>query len=59
MESNNFVESWYNQLKTTYLERKRNRRADHLAFILVNDIEDKLWSVETLFSASSTTLVGI
>lgn len=39
METNNFVESWYNQLKTTYLERKKSRRADHLVFILVNDIE--------------------
>lgn len=25
IETNNFVESWHNQLKSTYLERKRNR----------------------------------
>ncbi|KAI8091492.1 hypothetical protein BDF21DRAFT_302965, partial [Thamnidium elegans] len=39
METNNFVESWHNQSKITYLERKRNERADRLIFILVNDIE--------------------
>ncbi|KAI8980793.1 hypothetical protein BDB01DRAFT_709966, partial [Pilobolus umbonatus] len=39
METNNFVESWHNQLKSTYMERKRNRRVDRLIFILINDIE--------------------
>ncbi|KAI7902884.1 uncharacterized protein BX663DRAFT_542923 [Cokeromyces recurvatus] len=35
METNNYVESWHNQLKATYLRRKQNR----LIFILVKDIE--------------------
>ncbi|CAO3669135.1 unnamed protein product [Rhizopus stolonifer] len=39
METNNYVESWHNQLKTTYLRRKQNRRVDGLIFILVKDIE--------------------
>ncbi|CEP16772.1 hypothetical protein [Parasitella parasitica] len=39
METNNFVESWHNQLKTTYLGRKRNRRVDRLIHILVKDVE--------------------
>ncbi|CAO3644781.1 unnamed protein product [Mucor hiemalis] len=39
METNNYIESWHNQLKTTYLGRKRNRRVDRLIYILVNDIE--------------------
>ncbi|CEP13527.1 hypothetical protein [Parasitella parasitica] len=39
METNNFIESWHNQLKTTYMGRKRNRRVDRLIFILVNDVE--------------------
>ncbi|KAI9362667.1 hypothetical protein BD770DRAFT_315986 [Pilaira anomala] len=38
METNNFVESWHNQLKSTYLERKRNIRADRLLYIIANDI---------------------
>lgn len=38
METNNYVESWHNQLKTTYLNRKRNRRVDRLVYILVNDV---------------------
>ncbi|ORE10938.1 hypothetical protein BCV72DRAFT_193003, partial [Rhizopus microsporus var. microsporus] len=37
MESSSYVESWYNQLKINYLQRKRNRRLDHLIFILVDD----------------------
>ena len=36
MEMNNNIESWHNQLKTNYLQRKRNRRLDHLIFILVH-----------------------
>jgi hypothetical protein len=39
VEKNNFVKSWHNQLKSTYLDGKKNRRADHLVYILVNDIE--------------------
>jgi len=39
METNNYVESWRNQLKTVYLHRKRNRRVDHLIYILVNNVE--------------------
>lgn len=40
METNNYVESWHNQLKTTYLGRKPNRRVDRLIWILVNDVEE-------------------
>jgi hypothetical protein len=40
METNNCIESWHNQLKTTHLRRKQNRRIDKLIFILVNDVED-------------------
>ncbi|KAI8335266.1 hypothetical protein EDC96DRAFT_355542 [Choanephora cucurbitarum] len=39
METNNYIESWHNQLKTTYLGRKKNRRVDKLIYILVNDVE--------------------
>ncbi|CAO3631321.1 unnamed protein product [Mucor hiemalis] len=39
MEAFNFVESWHNQLKSTYLERRRSRRIDRLVFILINDID--------------------
>lgn len=39
METNNYVESWHNQLKTTYLRRKQNKRVDRLIFILVKDVE--------------------
>ncbi|CEP20073.1 hypothetical protein [Parasitella parasitica] len=39
METNNFVERWHNQLKATYLGRKRNRRVDRLIYILVKDVE--------------------
>ncbi|KAI9468441.1 MAG: hypothetical protein EXX96DRAFT_105766 [Benjaminiella poitrasii] len=38
-ETNNYIESWHNQLKTMYLKRKRNRRVDRLVYILVNDVE--------------------
>ncbi|KAG2232120.1 hypothetical protein INT48_006797 [Thamnidium elegans] len=50
METNNFVESWHNQSKTTYLERKRNERADRLIFILVNDIEPDFIEKPIVFS---------
>lgn len=39
METNNFVESWHNQLKTFYLERRHNRRVDRLIYILVHDVQ--------------------
>jgi hypothetical protein len=39
METNNYIESWHNQLKTMYLERKRNRRVDRLVYILAKDVE--------------------
>ncbi|ORE12292.1 hypothetical protein BCV71DRAFT_144589, partial [Rhizopus microsporus] len=37
METNNYIESWHNQLKTNYLQGKENRRLDCLIFILVDD----------------------
>ncbi|ORE09533.1 hypothetical protein BCV72DRAFT_319613 [Rhizopus microsporus var. microsporus] len=37
IETNNNIESWHNQLKVNYLQRKRNRRLDQLIFILVDD----------------------
>jgi hypothetical protein len=39
MDTNNYVESWHNQLKTIYLQRKRNQRLDRLIHILVKDVE--------------------
>jgi hypothetical protein len=33
-----YIENWHNQLKTNYLQRKRNRRLDRLIFILVDDV---------------------
>ena len=39
METNNFVESWHNQLKTWYFERRRNRRLDTLIAVLVEDVD--------------------
>ncbi|CAO3675644.1 unnamed protein product [Rhizopus microsporus] len=38
METNNYIESWHNQLKPNYLQRKRKRRLDRLIFILVDDV---------------------
>ncbi|KAI8876940.1 hypothetical protein K501DRAFT_199290, partial [Backusella circina FSU 941] len=32
MEANNYIESWHNQLKTTYLKRKPNRRLHRLIY---------------------------
>lgn len=40
METNNYVESWHNRLKTTYLKRKPNRRVDRLIYVLVKDIKE-------------------
>ncbi|KAG1048415.1 hypothetical protein G6F43_009191 [Rhizopus delemar] len=39
MLTNNYIESWHNQLKTAFLGRVRNKRLDKLVFVLVNDIE--------------------
>ncbi|KAI8884533.1 hypothetical protein K501DRAFT_155888, partial [Backusella circina FSU 941] len=44
METNNYVESWSNQLETSYLKRKPNRRLHRLIDILVNDIEPEFIS---------------
>ncbi|KAI9474833.1 hypothetical protein BDB00DRAFT_793435 [Zychaea mexicana] len=38
MQTNNYVESWHNQLKTYYLKRKRMHRLDLLVHILVKDV---------------------
>ncbi|ORE05066.1 hypothetical protein BCV72DRAFT_179148, partial [Rhizopus microsporus var. microsporus] len=38
MECSIYVESWYNQLKTSYLQRKKNRKLDRLTFILVDNV---------------------
>ncbi|KAI8379066.1 uncharacterized protein BYT42DRAFT_495541, partial [Radiomyces spectabilis] len=46
METSNYIESWHNQLKTTYLQSfiflkaDRNRRLDRLVYILVNDVHE-------------------
>ncbi|KAI8877047.1 hypothetical protein K501DRAFT_199017, partial [Backusella circina FSU 941] len=44
METNNYIESWHKQLKTTYLKRKPNRRLHKLIYILVNDVEPEFIS---------------
>ena len=33
------IETWFNQLKTVYLRRVRNKRLDRLIFILTNEVE--------------------
>ncbi len=38
MATNNYIESWHNQLKSIYLKRRRNRRMDRLIYILTEDI---------------------
>ncbi len=38
MATNNYIESWHNQLKSIYLKRQRNRRIDRLIFILTEDV---------------------
>ncbi|KAI9309772.1 hypothetical protein BX666DRAFT_1811782, partial [Dichotomocladium elegans] len=49
METNNYVESWHNQLKTVYMRRKQNRRFDSLIFLLVDEIEfDLQWEIRRL-----------
>ncbi|KAG2191501.1 hypothetical protein INT47_010970 [Mucor saturninus] len=37
--TNNYIESWHNQLKVIYFNRARIRRLDRLVFILTNDVE--------------------
>ncbi|KAG1147576.1 hypothetical protein G6F37_001447 [Rhizopus arrhizus] len=39
MRTDNYIESWHNQLKSVYLKRIKNRRLDRLVFILTNDVE--------------------
>lgn len=39
MLTNNFIESWHNQLKSVYLMRSRNRRLDRLVYILTVEVE--------------------
>lgn len=39
MLTNNYIESWHNQLKNVFLGRVRNKRLDKLVFVLVNDVE--------------------
>ncbi len=38
MATNNYIESWHNQLKSVYLKRRRNRRLDRLLYILTEDV---------------------
>ncbi|KAI8884169.1 hypothetical protein K501DRAFT_156243, partial [Backusella circina FSU 941] len=39
METNDYIESCHNQLKTTYLKGKPNRRLHRLIYILINGVE--------------------
>ncbi|KAG1452047.1 hypothetical protein G6F57_016016 [Rhizopus arrhizus] len=39
MLTNNYIESWHNQLKTVFLGRVRNKRLDKLVFVLVKDVD--------------------
>ncbi|OAD77249.1 hypothetical protein PHYBLDRAFT_164161 [Phycomyces blakesleeanus NRRL 1555(-)] len=39
MLTNNYIESWHNQLKTRFLGRSRNKRFDRPIFILTNEVE--------------------
>ena len=52
MENSSYVESWYNQLKTNYLQRKRNRSLDRLVFILVDDVHIDFMHITTRMSAN-------
>ncbi|SAL96839.1 hypothetical protein, partial, partial [Absidia glauca] len=38
MRTNNFVESWHNQLKSFFLDRRPNKRLDNLVYVLVRDV---------------------
>ena len=42
-DTNMFVESYHNRLKTFYLNRKRNKRVDDLFNLLLNIEEDDYW----------------
>ncbi|KAI9247953.1 hypothetical protein BDA99DRAFT_446517, partial [Phascolomyces articulosus] len=37
--TNNYIESWHNQLKAVYLQHTCNKRFDRLIFILMNEVE--------------------
>lgn len=37
--TNNYIESWHNQLKSVFLRRSRNKRLDRLIFVLTNEVE--------------------
>ncbi|KAL0075611.1 hypothetical protein F4703DRAFT_1720278, partial [Phycomyces blakesleeanus] len=39
MLTNNYIESWHNQLKTYFLGCSHNKRFDQLIFILTNKVE--------------------
>ncbi|OAD79329.1 hypothetical protein PHYBLDRAFT_58378 [Phycomyces blakesleeanus NRRL 1555(-)] len=39
MLTNNYIESWHNQLKTAFMKRSRNKKLDKLVFVLVHDVE--------------------
>lgn len=39
MLTNNYIESWHNQLKSVFLRRSRNKRLDRLIFILTAEVE--------------------
>lgn len=39
METNNYIESWHNQLKSMYLKRFRVHRLDYIIYVLVNKVE--------------------
>lgn len=54
MATNNFIESWHNQLKSIYLKRQRNRRIDRLLYILTEDVAIDL----RLDLARLTMLIG-
>ncbi|ORE01760.1 hypothetical protein BCV72DRAFT_298877 [Rhizopus microsporus var. microsporus] len=40
MGTNNYGESWHNQLKISYLQKIRNKKVARLVYILVNDVEE-------------------
>jgi hypothetical protein len=46
MRTNNYIESWHNQLKSVYLKRIKNRRLDRLVYILTNDVENDMKNEE-------------
>lgn len=50
METNNYVESWHNRLKTIYLNRGRNQRLDLLIYIyiLTTEVENDVKEIARL-----------